>query len=67
MRKKRNNFLEQIKPKAPRRKPISEMSEQELVEEQARLQAELRDLKEQGAAKPSRFIFAGKPKKRYWK
>lgn len=76
MRRKRNNFLEQIKPKASPPKPVSQMSEAELDAEEDRLKEELRQLREQEgaaqreqreAAKPSRFIFAGKPKKRYWK
>jgi hypothetical protein len=78
VRKKRNNFLEQIRPKAPQQKPISEMTESELDAEEARLQGELRRIRESEVAAQreaqqsasSKFMLADLARRRrrpYWK
>jgi hypothetical protein len=51
--RKRNSFIEQLRRKQqaaqpPPAKPISEMSEQELDQEEARLRTKIRNLREQG-------------------
>jgi hypothetical protein len=79
MRKRRNNFLQQLEERrskaTPAEKPVSEMSEQELDAEEARLRGELRRTKEQeltemrqeqASSSGSRFLFTRR-KKRPWK
>jgi hypothetical protein len=73
---RRSNFLAQLKrnqqPTTPAEKPISEMSEQELDAEEARLRGELRRIREEGleAARQEHAASSGnrrpfpKPKKR---
>jgi hypothetical protein len=77
MRKRKSNFLEQLRnkqqPTVPE-KPISEMTEQELDEELERTKAALRDVKEQELAavreeqaSSGRPLFPRRPRKRPWK
>jgi hypothetical protein len=80
MARRKNNFLEQLERRrqeaaapAPAEKPVSEMSEEELDAEEARLRGELRALKErelaemrEEASSGNRWAFPRR-RKRPWK